>query len=222
MIPSAVVHLSVDELVTRAAAMAVPGRRRILGLTGAPGAGKSTVAAQIVERLGPDLAVLVPMDGFHLSNAVLHQLGRRDRKGAHDTFDDGGYRALLGRLHGSSGEFEAVVYAPEFRRDLEESVGSAIPVPASVPLVVTEGNYILLQRGHWPAARALVDEVWFLRPPESVRRQRLAARHVAYGKSVDEARAWAAGSDQLNAELIDSTSAGADLVVEVVDGSRSE
>lgn len=215
MSPSPTVHLTVDELVARAAALAVPGRRRILGITGAPGAGKSTVAARVVERLGPDRAVLVPMDGFHLSNAVLLRLGLRDRKGAHDTFDDGGYRALLERLHGAPGELEEVVYAPEFRRDLEESVGSAVPVPASVPLVVTEGNYLLLRRGHWPAARALVDEVWFLRPPEGVRGQRLVARHIAYGKSFEDARAWAAGSDQRNAELIESTSAGADLVVEV-------
>lgn len=217
MSPPVTVALTLDELVARAGAMAVPGGRRILGLTGAPGAGKSTVAARIVHRLGPDRAVLVPMDGFHLSNAVLHQLGRRDRKGAHDTFDDGGYRALLARLHGSPGDLEPVVYAPEFRRDLEESVGSAIPVPASVPLVVTEGNYLLLETGHWPAARALVDEVWFLRPPEGVRRHRLVSRHVAFGKSAEEARAWAAGSDQSNAELIESTSAAADLVIEVVD-----
>ena len=81
---------TLDQLVESAKALAVPGERRILGITGAPGAGKSTVAEQLVTALGPNTAVLVPMDGFHLANEVLIDLGRRDRKGAHDTFDDGG------------------------------------------------------------------------------------------------------------------------------------
>ncbi len=204
---------TLDEVVERARRMATPGRRRILGLTGAPGAGKSTVAHRIVEALGPRTAVLVPMDGFHLADVVLGQLGRRDRKGAHDTFDDAGYAALLARLHAASPD--EVVYAPDFRRDLEEPIGSAIGVPADVPLVVTEGNYLLLDRDAWPRARALVDEVWFLAPPEDVRQERLVRRHEAYGRSPDEARAWALGTDQRNAELIAATAVRADAVLRI-------
>jgi pantothenate kinase len=204
---------TLDEVVERARRMATPGRRRILGLTGAPGAGKSTVARRIVEALGPRTAVLVPMDGFHLADVVLGQLGRRDRKGAHDTFDDAGYAALLARLHAAPPD--EVVYAPDFRRDLEEPIGSAIGVPADVPLVVTEGNYLLLDRDAWPRARALVDEVWFLAPPEDVRQQRLVRRHEAYGRSPDEARAWALGTDQRNAELIAATAVRADAVLRI-------
>ena len=211
------VDCTMDDLLGRARRLAEAGERRMLGITGAPGAGKSTVAARLVEVLGPELAVLVPMDGFHLSNAVLEALGRRDRKGAHDTFDDAGYTALLRRLHRSSGE--SLVYAPEFRREIEESVGSALPVPASVPLVVTEGNYLLLDRDTWPQARALVDETWFLAPPDDVRVRRLVARHEAYGKDPEHARDWALGTDQRNAELIESTADRADLVIRLVESA---
>lgn len=206
------------ELVERASALAIPGERHILGIVGAPGAGKSTVAAQIVTALGADLAVLVAMDGFHLANVMLESLGRRDRKGAHDTFDDAGYANLLERLHRSAParatpDNHEIVYAPEFRREIEEPIGSAIPVLAQTPLVVTEGNYLLLDRDQWPRARACIDEVWFLAPGNEIRQDRLVRRHEAYGKSPEEARAWALGTDQRNAELIESTAGAADVVI---------
>lgn len=213
-------EVTIAALIDRARAMAVPGERHIVGITGAPGAGKSTVAAQIAAALGPELAVLVAMDGFHLANVVLESLGRRDRKGAHDTFDDAGYANLLERLHHSSvapGQHGAgeIVYAPEFRREIEEPIGSAIPVRPATPLVITEGNYLLLDRDAWPRARACIDEVWFLTPGDDVRQHRLVLRHESYGKSPDDARSWALGSDQRNAELIESTAGRADLVVRV-------
>ncbi|HEU4424627.1 MAG TPA: nucleoside/nucleotide kinase family protein, partial [Pilimelia sp.] len=127
-----------DELVDRARSLAVNGHRRILGITGAPAAGKSTVAAAIVAALAP-VATLVPMDGFHLAEAELHRLGRHPRKGAVDTFDADGFAALLRRLRAGR---PGVVYAPEFRREIEEPIAGAIPVPPEVPLVVTEGNYL--------------------------------------------------------------------------------
>ncbi|MGV0849130.1 nucleoside/nucleotide kinase family protein [Mycolicibacterium phlei] len=204
--------VTLDRLVEWAKALVVPGERRILGLTGAPAAGKSTVAEQLVAALGPATAVLVPMDGFHLANEVLIDLGRRDRKGAHDTFDDGGYARLLTTLRAQR-VGDPVVYAPRFRRDLEESIGSAIPVPSSVPLVVTEGNYLLLDRDAWPAARAAIDEVWFLAVDTDARRERLCRRHEAYGKSPEEAQRWTLGPDERNARLIESTASRADRIV---------
>jgi pantothenate kinase len=203
--------VTLEQLVQSARALVIPGERRILGLTGAPGAGKSTVAEQLVTALGPD-AVLVPMDGFHLANEVLIDLGRRDRKGAHDTFDDGGYARLIATLRAQRLD-DPVVYAPRFRREIEESIGSSIPVPPTVPLVVTEGNYLLLGSDAWPAARACVDEVWFLAPDTDVRHARLVHRHEAHGKSPEDAAFWALGSDERNAQLIESTAGRADRIV---------
>ena len=201
------------QLVERARRLAAAGERRILGITGAPGAGKSTIAAALVQALGSD-ALLVGMDGFHLANRELERLRRRDRKGAADTFDADGYVALLRRLRDRD---EPLVYAPEFRREIEEPIACAVPVPAAVPLVVTEGNYLLVDSGRWSAVAELLDEAWYLEPPEDVRIERLVARHIAFGKAPDAARAWSLGSDQRNAELVAGTRDRADRVVRIAD-----
>ena len=210
--PAAADPVTMADLVGRAEALAAHGRRSILGITGAPGAGKSTVAEQLVQALGPERAVLVPMDGFHLANTVLDALGRRDRKGAVDTFDDAGYAALLERIRAQRPESAETIYAPEFRRELEEPVGSALPVRPAVPLVITEGNYLLHDAGAWPRARASLDEVWFIAADEELRRARLIARHERFGKSPEDARAWALGTDERNAELIRASAGRADRV----------
>ncbi|GGR92946.1 nucleoside/nucleotide kinase family protein [Deinococcus sedimenti] len=199
--------VTLPELVLRARALIVPGERRILGLCGSPGAGKSTLSSALLDALGDQVAV-VPMDGFHLANEELRRLGRAGRKGAPDTFDVEGYAALLGRVR----RREGVVYAPRFDRHLEESIGSALPVAPEVPLVVTEGNYLLLD-GPWQVARAQVDEVWFLAPDEARRRAQLVARHEAHGRDPAAARAWVAAVDDANARLVEATGGRADLVV---------
>ena len=201
------------DLVRRAKSLAESGRRRILGIAGAPGAGKGTVAEKLLSELGSS-AVVVPMDGFHLAGAELRRLGRQDRKGAPDTFDAAGYVALLRRLRDPD---EHTVYAPQFHREVEESYAAEIPVPPEVPLVITEGNYLLLDQGPWRHVRGLLDEVWFLSPPEPVRLERLVRRHEQYGKSPEEARAWAYGSDQRNADLVRATRDRADLVVRLLE-----
>jgi pantothenate kinase len=198
-----------SELVEHARRLTADGGRRILGLTGPPGSGKSELAGSLVRGLAP-LAALVPMDGFHLANAELARLGRRDRKGAIDTFDGGGYVTLLRRLRDAT---EDVVYAPEFDRSIEEPIACAIPVPRHVPLVITEGNYLLVDEQPWGELRHLIDEIWYLETDEDVRLERLIARHVAYGKPPDLARAWSLGTDQHNARLVAATRARADRVV---------
>lgn len=203
--------ISVDEAIERARALASRGRRTLLGITGAPGGGKSTLARAVAEELG-GRAVLVGMDGFHLAQAELVRLGRRDRMGALDTFDGAGYVALLRRLRAAS---EDVVYAPEFRRSIEEPIAGAVAVRSDVPLVITEGNYLLVDQGPWAEVRSLLDEAWYVVQDEETRLRRLIARHVEFGKTPDFAREWVMRSDQRNAELVETTRARADAVVHI-------
>lgn len=104
------------------------------------------------------------MDGFHLANQVLGALGLAARKGSPATFDAGGFQSLLRRLRAGT---EEVVYAPEFVRELEEPMAGALAVPRDIPLVVVEGNYLLLDDGPWRGTPDLFDEVWYLRPPNA-------------------------------------------------------
>ncbi|MDX6221760.1 MAG: hypothetical protein QOD91_814 [Frankiales bacterium] len=201
--------VALDRLVADALLLAAPGGRAILGIAGAPGAGKSTLAEALVAALG-EQAVLVGLDGFHLANAELVRLDRLQRKGSPDTFDAAGYVSLLRRLRARQ---EPVVYAPRFDRSLEESIGSAVPVPAEVPLVVTEGNYLLVDDGGWAPVRGLLDACWYVDPGEDLRLGRLVARHERYGRSPAEAHDRSYGSDQRNAEVIAATRHRADRIL---------
>lgn len=205
--------MTFDDLLKRAAALARPGHRAVLGITGSPGAGKTTLAERVVRELngdGPPWVAHVPMDGFHLADVELDRLGRRDRKGAPDTFDAAGYAALLRRLRE---EDEETVYAPGFERVLEQPLAGANAVPPTARLVVTEGNYLLLDTGAWARVRPQLDEVWFCEIGERERIRRLVARHEEFGKDHDAAVAWVRGTDQRNADLVATTRGRADLVV---------
>jgi pantothenate kinase len=198
-----------DALLTRARRLLEPGRRRVLGIAGPPGSGKSTLAADVAGAVG---AVYVPMDGFHLAQAELVRLGRAERKGAPDTFDVRGYVALLRRIRTAD---EDVVYAPAFDRHLEEPIAGAIAVPREAPLVVTEGNYLLLGSGSWAEVRQLLDEAWYLDLDPGTRRDGLVARHAAHGRTAEEAHRWAHGSDERNAVLVAASAGRADVRVEL-------
>ena len=188
---------------------AIPTGVRLLGLCGAPGVGKSTTAALLAVRDG---AVVVPMDGFHLPQAEQVRRGMRDRMGAPETFDAEGYADLLARVRRRED-----VPAPAFDRGVEEPVPGAIRVPGDAALVVTEGNYLQLDEPRWRAVRDQLDAVWHLVSDESLRRERLVARHVAFGKTSAEAEAWVARVDDANARLVAAAAYRADAVVDVGD-----
>jgi pantothenate kinase len=199
----------VDTLIARAREFGRRERRTILGIAGPPGGGKSTLAQTVVAAVG-SAAVLVPMDGFHLAQAELVRLGRRDRMGAPDTFDALGYIALLRRLRDRT---EEVVYAPEFRREIEEPIAGAIAVPRATPLVVTEGNYLLVPNEPWAGVRPHLDECWYADLDEATRLRWLIRRHIDYGKTPEAAHEWVHRSDQANSAVVAATRNQADVVV---------
>lgn len=206
--------MRLEDLAARARALAPPGERAILGITGPPGAGKSTLAERLAGALLADgyPVRLVPMDGFHLADVALDRLGRRDRKGAADTFDGFGYLALLERIRAGG---DHTVYAPSFHRGLEQPLAGAIGVEPDDRLVITEGNYLLLGARPWTRVRAQLAEVWYCALDDDVRRQRLVARHVEFGKAPDHAAEWVATVDGPNADLVAATRGRADLIVDM-------
>ncbi len=207
--------MNFDDLVARVVECAGRPGTSIIGIAGAPGAGKSTLAGALVTAatavLGAGVVAQVPMDGFHLADTALRDLGRLQRKGAPDTFDAGGYAALLRRVRAARAE---TVYAPAFERDLEQPIAGALAIGPGVRVIITEGNYLLLEDPAWRAVAAEIDEIWFVRIDAETRRHRLIDRHVRFGKSADAARRWVQLVDEPNAALVETTSSRADLLID--------
>jgi pantothenate kinase len=187
--------------------------RQILGIAGSPGSGKSTLAAALLielERTDPGTVVLVGMDAFHLGHRVLERHGLVAVKGVPETFDPLGYLALLARIKNSA----QTVYAPEFHREIEDSIAHNIEVPAEIRLVITEGNYLLLAQPPWNRIRALLDDAWFIHLADHERRRRMVTRHEFYGRDRETAIRRTLGSDEANARLINSAQTAPDLWIE--------
>jgi pantothenate kinase len=207
-----------DEAAARTETLLAGGRRVLLGIAGAPGAGKTTLAERLVAHVdggGRWRAAHVPMDGFHLADVALDALGRRDRKGAIDTFDGWGFVALLERVLSETGN---VVYAPAFERTVDEPVAGSIPIPPGTRLVVAEGNYLLVDADPWVRIPPLLAESWFVATPEDERMRRLIDRHTRHGRTVEAATAWAREVDGANAVLIEGSRSRATLVVDGMGG----
>lgn len=198
-------------LADRIVGQLTDGARYILGVVGLPGTGKSTLVAAVGAALHTRTSVVVvPMDGFHLGQAVIRDTPLEHRKGAADTFDAAGYALLLRRLRSRT---ETVVYAPLYDRSIEEPIAASIAVPRDVQIIITEGNYLLSAGREWSRARRTMNEVWYVDTPEQLRIDRLIQRHVQFGKSLDEATNWVHRSDEANARIIAKTRHRADLVI---------
>jgi len=205
---------AVDALTGRVQALAeAAGRRILVGIAGSPGSGKTTLARAIVDRLnagGATVAVHLPMDGYHLANSTLDRLGIHDRKGAIETFDGWGFIALLDRLRSESGH---TIYAPSFRRKVDEGVAGEIAVEDSAEIIVVEGNYLLSDAEPWAGVVDRLDAAWFCETPQVERERRLIDRHTRHGRTPEAATAWAREVDGANAVLIEQSRDRADLVV---------
>ena len=216
-----IVNDGVPALAERAIRLLGAGGRIIVGITGSPGAGKTTLATELVQQLiaGGTRAVYLPMDGFHLANATLDRLGIHDRKGAIETFDGWGFVALLGRV---LAERDHPVYAPSFERTVDEGIAGEVAIPAGVEIVIVEGNYLLVDQQPWSRLRGLFSETWFCETPDAERLRRLVDRHERHGRSTEAARDWAERVDGANALVIAASAVHADLVVSGIDGSVIE
>ena len=196
------------QCLERVRSLLADGRRKLLGLVGPPGSGKSTLASALRQTFPAD-SQIVPMDGFHLANSELVRQGLRHRKGAPETFDAAGYAALLQRFRHQRAD--ETIYAPEFERALEEPIAGAIAVHATTRLVITEGNYLLLDGAPWSSVAPLLDEVWYVDVDDALRTERLLQRHERFGRSRQQALEWVASVDEPNARLIERSRVRATL-----------
>lgn len=186
-------------------------QRTLIGIIGEPGSGKSTLVGKIKELFPADSIAILPMDGYHLSNSVLTDRGIRDIKGAPQTFDALGFTEILKRIKSHGGED---IYFPVFHREIEESIAAEGCIASTVKVVVVEGNYLLHPGDNWDGVAVLLDQSFYIDIPQNIRQERLIARHAHYGKSLADARAWALGSDEMNAKIIRETKKFASSVIE--------
>ena len=204
---------SIDEALSRIKDLALKHSGRfIIGIVGKPGAGKSTLTSHLIENLPKDSVSLVPMDGYHLSNLQLKNLGLTDRKGAFNTFDSNGYVSLLKRINT---ETDQDIYYPVFHREIEESYAADGVVLANTKIVLTEGNYLLFDKAGWEKVAAELTEIWYININDDVRIDRLVKRHEFYGKDKESAFNWATGTDEINAKIVESTAARADVIINI-------
>lgn len=203
--------LTVPDLVDQLAAL--PAGRKLIGVVGAPGAGKTTLAEALADGMNaatPGRAAVVPMDGFHFDDAVLRDLGLLDRKGAPDTFDAAGLDHLLGRLREQGA---APIAIPLFDRSLEISRAGARLISADTDVLIIEGNYLLLDRAPWVGVHRHFDLTVMLDVPQQILYDRLMDRWLGFGFSPDEARQKAEANDLPNGAMVRGHSRPADFTV---------
>jgi pantothenate kinase len=197
-----------EDIAARIVARARGLRRIVVALAGAPGAGKSTLSERLLAALPAGEAALVPMDGFHFDNAVLDQMGMRNRKGAPETFDCAGLAATLRRIRAGEGN----VAVPVFDRQADLARAGAAIIPADARLILVEGNYLLLDQAPWSELAPLFDLTIFIDVPVTELEHRLLARWTDLGRSEEAARSWVDGNDLPNVRTVIAGSQQADIV----------
>ena len=206
--PDAALALLRDEAATL---LAQPGRR-VLGIAGGPGTGKSTLATALVAALGPD-AAYVPMDGFHMRHAKLEGLGTVADKGMPHTFEGAAFADFLAALKAATGP----VSGPGYSRKIEDVVDDAFTVPATTRLLVVEGNYLLLSMAPWWRVRPLLDRAVFVEVPRETVRTRLMKRHAEEGLFTEERnRAHIERVDLPNYDVVMRSRPQADIAITLV------
>jgi pantothenate kinase len=173
---------------------AAASTRTIIGIVGKPGGGKSTLSKFLLKGMDSTLVSVVPMDG----------------KGAQDTFDVNGFKTLIERIKLDNVD---PIYYPIFDRSIEESIAAQGVVYPSTRVVIVEGNYLMHDGDGWQEISPLLDQSWYAFLEEDIRISRLISRHIAFGKDPESAKAWAKGSDQVNAELIEAGVGRCDFLI---------
>lgn len=186
------------------------GERVLLGITGPPGVGKSTLTEELTAALSVTPQV-VGMDAFHLAHQHLEETGLVDRKGAYFTFDAWGFVSLLRRIRNQ--DVDEVVFAARFDRSIEDSIAAAIPITLADRVIIVEGNYLLLDIQPWSEVRHLLTRCVYLDLDDETRLDRLIRRHIEFGKTAEHAQRHVARSDELNTQLITQTRHLADAVL---------
>ena len=186
--------------------------RTMIGIVGKPGAGKSTVVTEIQKQFSTEDVAIIPMDGYHLSNEELIRLGRRERKGAPDTFDVEGFISLITRVRN---EIDKDHTFHIFHREIEASKADEGIVLRNTKVIVIEGNYLFSEEHNWSEVFPLLDQSWFIEIDDEIRMQRLITRHIKYGKTPQEAEDWSRGSDEANAKFIAKTASRAERIIKL-------
>lgn len=205
--------MSVQLLVEEIASLLQGSKpRTMIGIVGKPGAGKSTVVTEIQKQFSTEEVAIIPMDGYHLSNEELIKLGRRERKGAPDTFDVEGFISLITRV---KNEIDKEHTFPIFHREIEASKADEGIVLRNTKVIVIEGNYLFSEEHNWSEVFPLLDQSWFIKIDDEIRMQRLITRHIKYGKTPQEAEEWSRGSDEENAKFIAKTASRAERIIKL-------
>jgi pantothenate kinase len=188
---------------------AAKSQRFVVAIAGPPGAGKSTLAAALVDLFPQGSAVVVPMDGFHFDDAILNARGLRSRKGAPETFDFAGFENLLRRIR--SGESDIAI--PVFDRNMELARAGAAIIDGGKRFILVEGNYLLLDEEPWLRLSQLIDFGIFIDEPRDELERRLLQRWRDHGRSDEDGRAWVDSNDLPNVDRVLGKRRKADLTI---------